>query len=70
MNNNLENQEKNTLPAQATGAQIKQQQEENRNKYQTQYNVYHDKDKLNKDSVTVLSVIAVILILLVLIMLF
>ena len=70
MNNNLENQEKNTLPAQATGAQIKQQQEENRNKYQTQYNVYHDKDKLNKDSVIVLSVIAVILMLLVLIMLF
>ena len=67
----MDNQEeKKPLPAQATGKQIKQYQEENRNKYQSEYNIYHDKDKLNKDSIIVLSVFVVILILIILIILF
>ena len=70
MDNNMDNQEKKVLPAQATGAQIKEYQDTNRNKYQTEYNVYHDKDKLTKDSFIVLIILSIVLILILLAILF
>lgn len=68
---NINNEEtKKTLPAQATGEQIREHQEINRNKYQTEYNVYHDKSRLNKDSRIILYIILIVLILFILILIF
>jgi len=62
-NENLSNTNRiniNELPANKTGQQIKQEQEENRGKYQTQFNQYHDKNKLTNDSKVFAGVLIII----------
>lgn len=59
----------NNLPANATGKQIKEYQEQNRNKYQTQYNIYHDKTKTNQDSNIIMLIIGIIILIIILIIL-
>ena len=59
----------NNLPANKTGKEIKQQQEENRNKYQSEFNIYHDKNKMNKDSNIVLLIIGIVILIILIIIL-
>ena len=76
MNNNNDNNitktnrvDINSLPANKTGKEIKQHQEENRNKYQTEFNIYHDKNKMNRDSNTLILVVVIIALIILLIIL-
>lgn len=75
-NENLANTKRinvNELPANKTGKQIKQEQDENRGKYQTQFNQYHDKNKITNDSkvlVGVLIIVGLIIVLIVLLSIF
>lgn len=62
-NENLSNTNRinvNELPANKTGKQIKQEQDENRGKYQTEFNKYHDKDKITNDSKVLLGVLIIV----------
>lgn len=68
--NNINELNKKTLPAQATGEQIEQHQERTRNKYQSEFNVYHDKEKLDKNGKIILFILAIVFILIIIIMIF
>lgn len=59
----------NELPANKTGNQIKQEQDDNRGKYQTELNQYHDKDKLKNDSKIVAGVLVIVALIIILIIL-
>lgn len=62
-NENLTNTNRinvNELPANKTGHQIKQEQNDNRAKYQTEFNQYHDQDKLKNDSKLVVGILIIV----------
>lgn len=71
-NENLSNTNRinvDELPANKTGKQIKQEQDDNRGKYQTELNQYYDKNKITNDSKVVACVLVIVVLIIVLIVL-
>ena len=71
-NENLSNTNRinvSELPANKTGKQIKQEQDDNRGKYQTEFNQYHDKNKITDDSKVVVCVLVIVVLIIALIVL-